>query len=72
MEYYLKMKQIRQNHGDNQQHLADLYQTTQHQVSKYEAGIQELPIRRLIQFCKHYNVSADYILGLTEHPQTPA
>lgn len=72
MEYYERMKQIRQSHNDNQQTLADLFCTTQHQISKYEAGKQEVPIRRLIEFCKYYNVSSDYILGLTEHPQTPA
>lgn len=72
MEYYEKIRQIRQAHGDNQQFLADLFQTTQHQISKYENGTQELPIRRLIEFCKHYNVSADYILGLPKNPQTPA
>lgn len=34
------------------------------QYSKYERGINELPIKYLIAICKFYNVSADYILGL--------
>lgn len=70
IEYFSRIKQVRQANGDSQQKLANLFDTTQHQISKYETGLQELPIRRLKQFCQHYQVSADYILGLTDNPHS--
>ncbi|HIU33009.1 MAG TPA: helix-turn-helix transcriptional regulator, partial [Candidatus Pullichristensenella excrementigallinarum] len=38
--------------------------TTQQVYSRYENGINELPIRHLKTLCQYYNVSADYVLGL--------
>ena len=35
------------------------------QYARYERGANELPIRHLISLCKYYDVSADYILGLS-------
>ncbi|PHU35858.1 hypothetical protein CSX01_04420 [Pseudobutyrivibrio ruminis] len=34
--------------------------------ARYERGTNELPIHHLIALCKLYNISADYILGLTD------
>ena len=34
--------------------------------SRYENGINELPLRHLITLCGFYRVSADLILGLLE------
>ena len=38
--------------------------TTQQVYSRYENGVNELPIRHLITLCRYYRVSADYVLGL--------
>ena len=32
----------------------------------YENGKRELPIEHLITLCRYYDVSSDYILGLTD------
>ena len=40
--------------------------TTQQVYSRYENGINELPLRHLITLCGFYRVSADVILGLMD------
>ena len=68
MEYIKKLYDLRTDHDYSQQHIATILKTTQQQYSKYEKGIQELPIRHLITLSKLYNVSTDYILGLDTAP----
>lgn len=51
----------------SQLEIAELLYTTQQQISKYENDIQEIPCRHIITLARYYNVSADYLLGLTEN-----
>lgn len=39
---------------------------SQQQYFKYEKGVNEMPVRYVVAFCKHYGVSADWLLGLKE------
>ena len=34
----------------------------------YEYGKNEPSISKLMQFCRYFNVSADYLLGLSDEP----
>ena len=70
MEYYERIREIRIKNNETQQQLADLLETTQQVYLKYEKGINEMPIRRIIKLCEHYNLSADYVLGLTDQPKS--
>lgn len=36
---------------------------------RYEAGLREIPVWALIKLSELYNVSTDYILGLTDDPR---
>lgn len=69
MEYYDRIRKIRIQHKETQQELAMLLETSQQAYFKYEKGINEMPIQRIIKLCQHYNLSADYILGLTDEPR---
>ncbi len=40
--------------------------------SRYEKGIREIPVWALIKLSELYNVSVDYILGLTDNPSRHA
>ncbi len=51
----------------SQLEIAELLYTTQQQISKYENDIQEIPCRHIITLARYYNVSADYLLGLTDN-----
>nr|WP_325259474.1 helix-turn-helix transcriptional regulator [uncultured Oscillibacter sp.] len=64
MEYYQKLKALREDLDISQKTIAKAIGTTQQQVYKYENGIQEMTVMRLKSLCEFYNISADYILGL--------
>jgi len=53
----------------SQSDIAELLGTTQQQISKYENDIQEIPCRHIITLAKHYGVSTDYLLGLTDNKE---
>ncbi|MBE6965285.1 MAG: helix-turn-helix transcriptional regulator [Ruminococcaceae bacterium] len=62
--YYEIIKELREDRDLSQQKIAEILDTTQQVYSRYENGVNEMPIRHLITLCKFYNVSADYVLGL--------
>lgn len=64
MEYYQKLKALREDMDLSQTTIAKTIGTTQQQMYKYENGIQEMTVMRLKSLCEFYQVSADYILGL--------
>lgn len=55
---------MREDHDLRQEDIARLLGTTQQVYSRYEKGINELPLRHLKTLCQFYHVSADYLLGL--------
>ena len=69
MEYFERIRKIRIEHGETQQEIAALLETSQQAYLKYEKGVNEMPIRRITKLCRHYNLSADYLLGLTDEPR---
>ena len=60
------MRELREDNDKTQQELADYLGTSQTMYARYERGANELPIRHLISLCKLYNVSSDYLLGLSD------
>lgn len=65
-KYTERLTQLRKEKKVSQNEIAMLLETTQQQISKYEKEVQELPIRHLIKLAIFYNVSLDYITGLTD------
>ena len=68
MDYIRRMRDLREDHDYTQKFVAKLLGTSQTMYARYERGANELPIHHLITLCKIYDVSADYLLGLTENP----
>ena len=66
-----RIRELREDHDLTQRDIAKLLCTTQQVYSRYEHGINELPIRHLITLCKYYKVSSDYILGLNNTQKEP-
>ena len=66
MKYYDNLKKIREQKQKSQKQIADILNTTQQQYHLYESGKRKLPIDGLIILCNYYNISADYILGLSD------
>ena len=63
-EYPEIIRELREDNDLKQSDVAKNLDTTQQVYSRYEKGINEIPVRHIITLCKFYNVSADYILGL--------
>ncbi len=60
------IKELRIDSDLKQQDIAKILNTTQQVYSRYENGINEIPIRHIITLSQFYNVSTDYILGQTD------
>ena len=67
MLYIERIKQYRQEHHITQAQVAEALGISQQQYFKYEKGINELPVRYLYTICKTYNISADWLLGLSNN-----
>lgn len=65
MDYIDKLKNIREDKDITQKEIAKILGIKQSAYSKYEKRRTKLQIEDLIILCKFYNVSADYVLGLT-------
>jgi len=66
-EYWEILRELREDRDLMQADVAAVLNTTQQVYSRYEKGINELPIYRLKKLCEYYQVSADYILNI--HPE---
>lgn len=68
MNYKQRIRTLRENAEKTQTQVADYLGTSQTMYARYERGANEMPVRHLISLCKYYQVSADYIPGLTDTP----
>lgn len=65
--YGQRIKELRVERGFSQVQLAKELNTTQRTVSKYELEQLDLNTHTLITLCKLFNVTADYLLGLSDN-----
>ncbi len=68
IKYFPRLRELRLGAGCNQTEIADLLDMQQNQYSRYERGERELPMHLFIRLAKHYQVSIDYMVGLTDEP----
>ena len=69
MDYYKRLKSLRQERNLSQAELAEVLGTTRQQVGKWELGIQMMGVDKYINLAQYYNISADYLLGLIDTPK---
>lgn len=68
--YLKRIKDLREDADYTQDYVASYLGTSQTMYARYERGANELPIRHLLRLCDLYNVSADYILGLSNNKKS--
>lgn len=68
--YMKKIRDLREDSDYSQEYVADFLGTSQTMYSRYERGASEIPLRHLVNLCKLYQVSSDYILGLSQDKGT--
>ena len=64
---YKRLKDLREDNDYKQADIAKILNMTQQQYSKIEKGITEITADRFIKLHLLYNVSVDYLLGLTDN-----
>lgn len=69
MNYNESIKRAREYKELEQKEIAKILNTTQQQISLYETGQREMKTNQIVKLCKELNLSADYILGLTNEPK---
>ena len=67
MDYKIRIRNLREDNDLTQQEVAVILETSQTMYARYEGGANEMPIRHLLKLAKYYDVSTDYLLGLTDN-----
>lgn len=70
MAYNEIIQELRKNKNLTQTDLAKIFCTTQRTISNWETGRNEPPYEMLIKYAQFFNVTTDYILGLTREENT--
>lgn len=64
--FFKRIADLRIDRDKTQQEIADMLICNRQVYARYERGIREIPVSMLIKLSKYYDVSVDYILGLTD------
>lgn len=65
MIYRDRLRALREDSDLSQKTIADYLGIGQTTYSRYELGKRSMPVEYIIRLCQFYNVSADYMLGLS-------
>ena len=64
-----RIRDLREDHDLTQKELAKALNCSQQVYSNYELGQRDIPTDILIKLSVFYNVSTDYILGISDNPK---
>ena len=70
MNYRDIIRGVREDRDDTQARIEEGLNKSQQVYSHIESGRAELKIDGLIKLCKFYDLSADYLIGLTSTPRS--
>ena len=70
MNYRERIRAVREDRDYTQAEIGKLLQKSQQGYNHIEDGRAELKIDDLIRLCNFYNLSADYLIGLSNEPKT--
>ena len=66
---YRRIRDLREDRDLKQRNLAEYLNCSQQVYSNYELGQRDIPTDVLIKLSIFYNVSIDYLLGMTNNPK---
>ena len=66
---YRRIRDLREDNDLTQKVVAQSLNCSQQVYSNYELGQREIPTDILVKLSKFYDVSTDYILGLSDDPK---
>lgn len=62
---FKRLRDLREDNDFNQEYVANYLKINRVVYTRYELGNREIPVSYLIKLSKLYNVSIDYIVGIT-------
>ena len=65
-----RFKELRANGGYTQQQLANLFNVTRPCICYWETGKRVPDYIKLVEICKFFQVSSDYLLGFSDNKNT--
>ena len=65
---FKRIRELREDGDYTQKQMAVLLNCSQQVYSNYELGQRDIPTDVLIKLCNIHNVSADYILEISDNP----
>ena len=65
-QFGARLKEVRKNAGEKQEELADFLGVWKSSISEMESGKKMTTAEKIALICERYNISADYLLGLTD------
>lgn len=65
---YGRIRDIRNDKGLTQEQIAEFLHVSQNTYSQYEIGTTRFPLDVVVKLAEYYNVSMDYLVGLTDEP----
>jgi transcriptional regulator with XRE-family HTH domain len=68
-DYRTRLRNVREDRDLTQAEVGKILNKSQQGYNHIEAGRAELKIEDLIRLCRYYNLSADYLIGLTDSPK---
>ena len=69
MDYRERLRNTREDRDLTQAEIGRLLNKSQQGYNHIETGRAEMKIEDLVVLCKFYNLSADYMIGLTDKPK---
>ena len=69
LQFYQRLRDLREDSDKTQAEIAALLNTTQQQYQRWERGSWQMPIEHYKTLARYYNVSLDYLAGLTDTPK---
>ena len=70
LDYRIRLRNIREDRDLTQAEIGKVLNKSQQGYNHIEAGRAELKIDDLVKLCKFYDLSADYLVGLTPKPKS--
>ena len=69
MMFNEQLKKCRKNNNKTQKEIAEYLGIAERAYQNYEYGNREPDIEKIKMLCQFFDVSADYLLGLSDNPQ---
>ena len=70
MDFGLRLKSLRLENNLSQAKLAQALSLSANTISQYETGKRFPDQRGIITICRFFNITADYLLGLSDNKRT--